>query len=78
MRGPQEHQTAPQTWQERFEALSYLASDAWDPLTDPNEYGDAIDINTGQGYQQMMSYGGCAVLPQPTLRGLHKVIIRLG
>ena len=31
-----------------------------DLLTDPNEYGDAIDINTGQGYQQMMSYGGCA------------------
>ena len=58
--GPQEHQTAPQTWQERFDTLSYLASDAWDPLTDPNEYGDAIDINTGQGYQQMMSYGGCA------------------
>ena len=58
--GSLEHQTAPQTWQERFDNLSYLASDAWDPLTDPNEYGDTININTGQGYQQMMLYGGCA------------------
>ena len=58
--GPQEYQTAPLTWQERFDSLSYLASDAWDPLTDPNQNGDTININTGQGYQQMMSYGGCA------------------
>lgn len=58
--GSLEHQTAPQTWQERFDALSYFASDAWDPLTDPNEHGDTININTGQGYQEMMLYGGCA------------------
>jgi len=58
--GPQEHQTAPQTWQERFDSLSYFASDAWDPLTDPNEHGDTMQINTGQGYQEMMLYGGCA------------------
>ncbi len=58
--GSLEHQTAPQTWQERFDNLSYFASDAWDPLTDPNEYGDTINIDTGQGYQQMMGYSGCA------------------
>tara|TARA_R100000005_G_scaffold95852_1_gene79135 strand:- start:502 stop:1812 length:1311 start_codon:yes stop_codon:yes gene_type:complete len=58
--GSLEHQTAPQTWQERFDTLSYLASEAWDPLTDPNQNGDTININTGQGYQEMMLYGGCA------------------
>ena len=58
--GSLEHQTAPQTWQERFDTLSYLASDAWDPLTDPNEHGNTINIDTGQGYQEMMLYGGCA------------------
>lgn len=58
--GSLEHQTAPQTWQERFDTLSYLASEAWDPLTEPNQNGSTMIIGTGEDYQQMMSYGGCA------------------